>query len=287
MPDLSRRQVLQGGMVGTAGLILVPLSLPLPVTHPARRAATAAKPVFGTDHTAWWAVSSAVGAKLHGQRCYATKRSGIPARWFHTGGPVKMVVGSIKPDVQAVVAGKLDRQLHAYAAKVPQGSAVTLWHEGEERRTGAHVAPATLVKMHTRAAKIFRSEGVKYVQVVGGYSPIALGSALPHYICGAVDAVYNDGYQYHRGESPAEVFGAVASAITIAAGKNMPRGITETNTQYAGARPHWFSAGWQYAVTHHYEVFFTFWNSEPRYRWHSGDKATIGALRYIHKASMT
>src|ERR1043165_5952189 len=99
-------------MLGTAGLVLVPLSLPLPSTHPAARAAaTAAKPVFGADHTAWYAVSSAVGAKLHGQRCYATKHTGIPARWFHTGGPVKMVVGSIKPDVHAVVAGKLDAQL--------------------------------------------------------------------------------------------------------------------------------------------------------------------------------
>lgn len=287
MTDLSRRQLLQGGMLGTAGLVLVPLSLPRPVTHPANRAATAAKPVFGADHTAWHAVSSAVGAKLHGQRCYATPHSGVPARWFHTGGPVKMVVGSIKPDVHAVVAGKLDAQLHAFAAKVPHGSAATLWHEGEEHNSGAHVAPATLVKMHARAARIFRSEGAKYVQVVGGYSPIALGKALPHYICGEVDAVYNDGYQYHPGQSPAEVFGAVANAITIAAGKKMPRGITETNTQYHGARPHWFNAAWQYAVTHHYQVFFTFWNSEARYRWQPGDKATIGALRHIHAASMT
>jgi hypothetical protein len=184
------------------------------------------------------------------------------------------------------VSGKLDGQLHAFAAKVPAGSAVTLWHEGEERNSGAHVSPSTLVKMHARAARIFRAEGAKYVQIVGGYSPIALGRALPHYICGEVDAVYNDGYQYRRGESAAEVFGAVYEAITIAAGKNMPRGITETNTQFAGARSHWFEAAWQYAVSHHYQVFFSYWNAEPRYRWHPGDKATIATLRRIHNASL-
>jgi hypothetical protein len=282
--ELSRRQVLQGGALSTAGLALLPAAA-LPAAH-ARASKAAARPVFGTDHTAWHDVSAAVGARLHGQRCYAPGRDGVPGRWFHTGGPVRMVVGSIKPDVHAVVSGKLDAQLHAFAAKVPRGSAATLWHEGEERNHGAHVPPATLVRMHARAAKIFRSEGAKYVQVVGGYSPIALGKALPHYICGEVDAVYNDGYQYHPGQGPAEVYGAVAEAITIAAGKHIPRGITETNTQFLGNRPRWFADAWRYVTTHHYHVFFTFWNSEPRYRWHSGDHATIGVLRRIHTASV-
>jgi hypothetical protein len=282
--DLSRRQVLQGGVLGTAGLIMIPASLPRPQS---RVGTAAAKPAFGADHTAWHAVSSAVGAKLYGQRCYAPGHDGVPSRWFHTGGRVRTVVGSIRPPVAAVLSGKLDAQLRAFAAKVPHGCAVTLWHEGEEHNHGARVSPATLVKMHARAARIFRSEGAKYVQVVGGYSPISLGKALPHYICGEVDAVYNDGYQYHKGQSPAEVFGAVADAINIAAGKKMPRGITETNTRYHGARPRWFSEAWQYAAAHHYQVFFTFWNSEPQYRWQPGDKATIAELRRIHTASVT
>lgn len=265
-------------------MVLIPASLPI---TPTRAIMAVPKPVFGADHTAWREVSSAVGARLHGQRCYAPGRDGVPSRWFRTGGLVRTVVGSIRPDVAAVLSGKLDAQLHAFAAKVPHGSAVTLWHEGEERTHGAGVSPATLVRMHARAARIFRSEGAKYVQIIGGYSPIALGNALPHYICGDVDAVYNDGYQYHQGQSPAEVYGAVAEAITIAAGRNMPRGITETNTQFRSARPRWFTDAWQYVTTHHHQVFFTFWNSDPRYSWQPGDKTTIAVLRRIHTASVT
>jgi hypothetical protein len=252
----------------------------------AQSRAAAAKPVFGADHTAWHTVSSAVRAKLHGQRCYAPGHMGVPHKWFHTGGRVPHVVGSIRPDIHKVLSGKLDGQLHAFAAKVPHGCAVTLFHEGEERNHGAGVSPATLVRMHARAARIFRSEGARYVQIVGGYSPIALGKALPHYICGEVDAVYNDGYQYHKGQSASEVHGAVAEAVTIAAGKHMPRGITETNTQYKGARPRWFAEAWGYAAAHHHQVFFTYWNSDPRYRWQPGDHATIAELRKIHTASM-
>jgi hypothetical protein len=195
------------------------------------------------------------------------------------------VVASINPNISDVLAGRLNHQLAAFARLVPRGSSVTCWHEGEEHNHGAHVSAAELVAMHKHCHAIFASEGARYVQVVGGYSPIALGARFPAYISPVVDGVFSDGYQYHPGEAAQDVFGPVAAAIAKAGNRLV--GIAESNSKFPAGRAAWFASGWQYAMAHHLETYFVwFSNRLPQFAWHSGDRAVVSELKRIRGASL-
>ena len=272
MTEVGRRQVLAGfAAIGAAGLV-------------GRGRATTPRPVFGVNSVYWSTVNAAIGGGIKGERCdYPLNATPpVPPSWFRTGSSVTAAVGGFRPPIAATIAGQLDAQLHAFAAQVPAGCAVTAWHEGEEAGPhGAHVPAATLLKLHAHCHAIFHAAGVKYVQIVGCYSQYRRGSALPHYISPVVDAVYLDGYQLGS-ETVKDIFGAPAAAITSACGPSMPRGITETNSHNVRGRPAWFADTYAYAQANNHEIYSVFWTSGPHIGWLPNDTATIAALKKIN-----
>lgn len=269
MTELGRRQLLAGAAVlGMAGMV-------------GGKSTASPSPVFGVNQIWWSTVNAAIGGGIKGERCECPPPS-VPSSWFRTGSSVTTAVGSFRPNIEAVLAGDLDAQLRAFAAKVPRGCAVTVWHEGEEAGPhGAHVPPATLRNLHAHCHSIFQAAGAKYVQIVGCYSQFTRGKNLSSYISPVVDAVYLDGYQYHAQETFDDVFAVPAQAITAACGQSMPRGITETNTHNVNGRPAWFSDGYAYAQANQHEVYFCFWTTGKFLSWLPGDSATIAALKKI------
>jgi hypothetical protein len=276
----TRRQML-GGSLATAGLLLVPLPRVtqgpmIPASHP----------VFGMNSRQWSSINSALGGRVRGERCYAPPRTGtdgVPAHWFRAASSVRRLVGSFKPNVSAVLSGKLDAELHALAHQVPSPHIVTAWHEGEEPNSGSGFTAAQLQAFHAHVAPIFKNAGKKYVQILGSYSIHTRGKELPAWVSPHVDAVYLDGYQRVTGVTPHDIFSPMEEAITKAVGKKMPRGITETNSAFPSKRPAWFGAAWNYAMENHHEVFLTFWNAD--FPWLAGDHATITKLRSISQTA--
>ena len=270
MAELDRRQLLAGvAAIGAAGLV-------------GGKTAASPRPVFGVNQLLWSTVYAAIGGGIKGERCDYPPPA-VPSAWFKTGSSVTTAVGSFRPNIEAVLAGKLDAQMRAFAAKIPKGCAITVWHEGEEAGPhGAHVPAATLRKLHAQCHSIFHAAGVKYVQIVGCYSQFTRGKTLSSYISPVVDAVYLDGYQYHSGEPLAHVFAAPAEAITAACGKSMPRGITETNTHSVRGRPAWFSDVYAYAQANQHQVCFCWWGTGPHLSWLPNDSATIATLKKIN-----
>jgi hypothetical protein len=272
----TRREMLRTGLAALGGIAGAQLLRANPAT-----ASTVSVPVFGVDSQAFAVINSALGGHIPGERCYSPE--GVPAAWPRVPGSVRLVVASIRPNIQKVLSGGYDSQLRAYAAKIPAGQIVCVWNEGERHNLGYTAKEISAVQAHCYPILKEGSPHCKVVQVITTYSLLTRGKSLGSYLSPHVDAIYMDSYQLDAGKTVEEDIGATANAIHAAVGSK-PLGIAEVNSQVLGSRANWFKAAWALAKANDYEIFMPFFNSSATYRWLPHDAATISALREMVNA---
>jgi hypothetical protein len=254
-------------------------------------AAATKVPTCGLNDLEWSKVSAALGGGVPGKRLSQFGTDGVPGRWPRLPESVRLGVVSFNPKISELLDGKLDGKLEAYARTIPDGQAVTVWHEMERRDFG--YSPQTIkdTMAHARAVIKRVQPKCRFVQIVTAYSFKSRGSnVFGQCISPVVDAVYMDAYGHSPSATIEGIAGSAAGVIRNAAGKGMPLGLAETNYNNPGGsnavyRARWLKDAWQFAQQNDYEIFFSFWGDG--YNWDPHDTATVNVLRSIMSGQRT
>lgn len=283
--ETTRRQVLQGmGLAAVGGIVAA--SVPgLIQSASAATNAGAKTPVFGINDLDWGVVSAALGGGVRGKRLSSFGPNGVPRNWPRVESSVRLVVDSFNPDIAKVLSGELDEQIVKFAAKIPAGQTVSVWHEGERENLG-HTAKE-ITGVQERCYRLLKqgSPKCRVVQIITCYSLISRKSSFGSFLAPMVDGIYLDGYQRDSSITVSGMIGKCADAVRSVVGHKMPLGLAETNSWVPSLRPAWFKDAWSLAKDEGYEVFFPFFaqagNPGRVVNWAPHDTSTIRELRSI------
>jgi hypothetical protein len=254
--------------------------------------------IIGSDFGAYDKIASALGSQynFNGIRFYAGggASGGASVNVFPTPwpvfGPSTRLLMSVYPDLNDLLAGRLDDRIRNMIANAPPGSMLNAWHEVLSLvYRPKYLTPPNIYKMHRRMNALCKGSNVAYGTLLGGgdlnhlmrYVPPNLG----YY---GLDLYGNLGTSTHpRWQHP---FHRWVQFRDLAKKKDTIHGypkllIGETNCPVESLRPAWLNliTSWMHNYGPNGAGIFTFWAdygglSGP---WDPNDQATIKALRHI------
>lgn len=254
---------------------------------------TSGRPMLGLNHSsAYQAISGAVGG-LPGVRTYGTPGKGIPAAYPGTSdgalpAGAHPVVVSLKPDIPSFIQGAQDAAFSQYVRSCPDGTMLTLWHEGERANEGH--AGQQIRNLHERAYGLVKAArpGVKYGQTVTCYS--AVTGHISGYMANGMDFYGLDGYASASGDTAASIFGTALSQIRadLPKGATVAPAILEVNSFKAGLRPAFFRDTWAWAKANNCITYFVYadapGDNSNGVPWDTSDSMTVATLATIVSA---
>ncbi len=255
--------------------------------------------IIGADSNVYDEIASALGAScdFKGIRCYAGGGSlgsnkGVnrfPTPWPDHGKNTRLLM-SVYPDLNDLLAGRLDKRIGEMIAGAPPGSMLNAWHEAlslpyEQR----YLTPYNVYQMHRKMYSLCRGSNVTYGCLLGGgdltylmrYVPPGLG----YY---GLDLYGNLSLRTHpRWEHARHRWIEFEELARTKDKFGHPRLVVgETNCPVEALRPAWFKliASWMNERDSRAKGLFTFW-ANPGHGlsgpWEPSDKATIRALKEI------
>lgn len=255
--------------------------------------------IIGSDLGAYDKIASALGSayRFRGIRYYAgggLLNSNASINVFPTPwpiyGPRTRLLMSVYPDLNQLLAGRLDKQIRDMVADAPPGSMLNAWHEVLSLPyTARYLTPANVYGMHRRMNALCRGSQVTYGCLLGGgdlrylmrYVPPNLGFY-------GIDLYGNLGIREHpRWQHPLHRWLQFRDlAMTKDKVHHYPwLVIGETNCPDQPVRPAWLNliTSWLHNYGAHAKALFTFWADRGGLSgpWDPADKATINTLRHI------
>jgi hypothetical protein len=254
--------------------------------------------IIGSDLGAYDQIATALGTSYHftGIRYFAgggALGTGAGVNIFPTPwpvhGPRTRLLLSVYPDLNDLLAGRLDHQIRDMIAAAPPGSMLNAWHEALSLPyPQRYLTPANVYQMHRRMNALCRGSHVTYGCLLGGgdlrhlmhYVPPRLG----YY---GLDLYGNLGTRTRpRWNHPHQRW---TQFTTLARTKTPTRYpwlvIGETNCPDQALRPAWLKliATWMHAYGAHAKALLTFWADHGGLSgpWNPTDKPTINALKTI------
>ncbi len=254
--------------------------------------------IIGADINTYDQIASAVGgsSRFRGIRYYAGggalgSNAGVnlfPTPWPMHGQGNRMLV-SVYPDLNDLLAGRLDRRIRAMIAGAPPGSMLNAWHEVMSLPYRQHyLTPYNVYQMHRRMHSLCRGSNVTYGALLGGgdltylmrYVPQGLG----YY---GLDLYGNLGLRKHpRWGHPFQRWTQFRDLARTKDRSGYPwLVIGETNCPDQALRPAWFKliASWLHDYGAHAKAMLSFWGGTGGLGgpWVPTDRATINALKGI------
>jgi hypothetical protein len=197
---------------------------------------------------------------------------------------------SVYPDLDDLLAGRLDKKIRAMIAGAPRGSMLNAWHEvlslPYKQR---YLTPENVYHMHRKMDSLCHGSDVTYGCLLGGgdltylmrYTPTDLG----YY---GIDLYGNLGIRTHpRWRHP---FLRWVQFRDLAKTKDTVNRypwlvIGETNCPDRSVRADWLKlvASWMHDYGSHAQALLTFWSDHGGLSgpWVPTDKRTVNALKYI------
>jgi hypothetical protein len=255
--------------------------------------------IIGSDFDAYDQIESALGSsyKFLGIRYYAgggalRSRGAVnlfPTPWPIHGRRTRMLV-SVYPDLNDLLAGRLDRRIRNMIAGAPPGSMLNAWHEvlslPYQQR---YLTPYNVYLMHRKMYSLCLGSNVTYGCLLGGGDLTYLMSYVPaglgYY---GLDLYGNLGLRKHpRWVHPLRRWIEFRELARTKDRLGYPwLVIGETNCPDQALRPAWLEliASWMHDYGAHAMALMTFWSAHDAGLsgpWDPTDRATINALRAI------
>jgi len=255
--------------------------------------------IIGTSLGVYDKIASALGSsyKFQGIRRYAgggalgndTAVNVFPTPWPVHGTDTQLLL-SVYPDLDDLLAGRLDRQIRDMIAGAPPGSMLNAWHEVLSLPyTQGYLTPGNIYQMHCTFNSLCQGSNVTYGCLLGGGDLTDLMKNVPpnlgYY---GIDLYGNlDIRKTPRWEHPRNRW---IQFRDLARTKDEANGypwlvIGETNCPDQPLRPDWFKlvASWLHDYGSHARALLTFWSDQGSLSgpWDPADTATINALRDI------
>lgn len=255
--------------------------------------------IIGSSLGVYDKIESALGRsyKFTGIRAYAGggalgAGAGVnvfPTPWPAHGTGTSMLL-SVYPDLNDLLAGRLDKQIRAMTAGAPPGSMLNAWHEVLSLPyRQRYLTPNNVYQMHRKMDSLCRGSQVAYGCLLGGGDLTHLMRHVPpnlgYY---GIDLYGNLGIRKHpRWQHP---FHRWVQFRDLARTKDRANGypwlvIGETNCPDQSVRGDWLKlvASWMHDYGTHARALLTFWSGHGGLSgpWDPADRATIKALRYI------
>jgi hypothetical protein len=237
-------------------------------------------------------------AKLNptGERIYlnaSRKPAPIPRHWPVTDGRQVRACVSIRPSLEAVINGVLDRELTHFLRGAPAGptSLLGLWDEAsyvhypdvtgpQLRRAQKHVQ-----KLSHHVGANVKVGAIEIVDIAHPAEWMAPG--LDFYACDIYDNTHCDGKPYKM----LDKFKAKCDKLNAHNESRPIICVAETNSHCKARRPFWFHSIWSWLQANHFtsdtSCFLTYWNARGRESgaWDPDDKAVIKTLNTIFEQS--
>jgi hypothetical protein len=255
--------------------------------------------IIGSDFNVYDQIASAVGAscEFSGIRCYAgggalgsSKAVNIfPTPWPVYGKHTHLLM-SVYPELDDLLAGRLDDKIRGMIAGAPPGSMLNAWHEVLSLPyRQRYLTPYNVYQMHRKMQSLCHGSNVTYGCLLGGGDLTYLMRCVPpdlgYY---GLDLYGNLGILDHpRWGHPIHRWIQFRELARTKDKLGYPwLVIGETNCPDEAIRPAWFKliASLMHGYGPHALAILTFWAahggglSGP---WDPADKATIKALRSI------
>ncbi len=254
--------------------------------------------IIGSDLGAYDSIAAALGSsyKFTGMRYFAgggalAGGGGVnlfPTPWpIH--GPRTRLLMSVYPDLNDLLAGRLDNRIRAMIANAPPGSMLNAWHEvmslPYQQR---YLTPPNLYRMHLRMQSLCRGSNVRYGCLLGGGDLRYLMRYVPpHLGYYGLDLYGNLGIRYHpRWMHPFHRWTQFRDLARTKVRSGYPwLVIGETNCPAQPLRPAWLKlvSSWLHGYGAHALALLTFWTANGGLSgpWDPTDRATINALKGI------
>ena len=255
--------------------------------------------IIGADFDTYDQIASSLGPsyKFTGIRYYAGGGAlgyrgavnNFPTPWPIHGRRNRMLV-SVYPDLNDLLAGKLDTRIRRMIAGAPPGSMLNAWHEVLSLPyKQPYLTPYNVYQMHAKMYSLCQGSNVTYGCLLGGgdltylmrYVPPGLG----YY---GLDLYGNLGIRtYPRWGHPLRRWIQFRELARTKDRLGYPwLVIGETNCPDQALRPVWFDliASWMHDYGAHAMALMTFWSGHDAGLggpWDPADRATINALRGI------
>lgn len=239
------------------------------------------------------------GLKPTGQRIYLDEvkfpATEAPKQWPPITGNSAHAAVSIRPDLDLLLAGKLNKGLKAFLKSAPKGpvSLLGLWHEASTH------GPNGVYKNFVTGPKLKAAQ--KHVQKLAigtdvrvGAIEVVPGKNLAEWMAEDLDFYACDIYDDKAGNArPYEMLGVFRGTCDKLMPKGRPAviGVTETNSRHKQRRPFWFQTVWSWlqtrGMTSNDSCFLTYWrrNALESGAWLPHDKPTIDVLKTIFEHS--
>ncbi len=255
--------------------------------------------IIGSTLGTYDQISSALGPsyKFRGIRYYANGGAldiGSRVNVFPTPWPIhdrsSRMLMSVYPDLNDLLAGRLDSQIRDMIAGAPPGSMLNAWHEVLSLPYKQHyLTPNNVYRMHCKMNSLCQGSHVTYGCLLGGGDLVHLMHHVPpnlgYY---GIDLYGNLGIRKHpRWEHP---FHRWTQFRDLARTKDKANGypwllIGETNCPDQAIRSDWLKliASWLHGYGARAMGLFMFWAGHGGLSgpWDPADKVTIKALRDI------
>ena len=255
--------------------------------------------IIGSDANVYDQIASALGSSCDftGIRCYAgggalgsSKAVNVfPTPWPVHGQGTRLLM-SVYPDLNDLLAGRLDNQIRGMIAGAPQGSMLNAWHEVLSLPyRQRYLTPYNVYQMHRKMNSLCQGSNVTYGCLLGGgdltYLMRYVPSALGYY---GLDLYGNlDIWKHPRWGHPSHRWTQFRELARTKDESGYPWLVVgETNCPVEAFRPAWFKllASWMHGYGAHALALLTFWTAHScglSGPWDPADKATIRALRGI------
>ena len=210
---------------------------------------------------------------------------------------------SIRPDLELLLKGKLNKELIAFMQQAPPGptSLLGLWHEastyGPNGVYKGKITPAQLVAAQSHVHALAKDPKNHINVKVGAIEVVPISQKeASMWMAPGLDFYACDIYDNKQGTAkPYKLLGAFREVCdTLNAKKGLGPatiGVTEANSRHQPRRPFWFETIWTWLQTRGFtsntSCFLTFWRTKATESgaWNNFDDATIRTLNAIFNDS--